>query len=101
MLEPWPVGQGAGGGALELWQYKGRLEAAAGAAALVSRQWTPPIAAENNNTNDNSKDMQQNRTRATVKCTFSCTFFFSEANSLRSSIPLRGNNLMRNRMLAS
>ena len=39
-----------GGGAPGLWQYDRRREAAAGAMALVSRQWNPPPnVAENNN----------------------------------------------------
>ena len=47
MFEPRPVGWE--GGTLGLWQYNRRLEAAAVAAALVSRQWSPsPIASENN-----------------------------------------------------
>ena len=48
MLVPRPVGWG--GGAPGFWQYDRRREAAAGAAALVSRQWNPtPNVAENNN----------------------------------------------------
>ena len=43
-------GQSAGGGAPGFWQYDRRREAAAGAAALVSRQWNPPPnVAENHN----------------------------------------------------
>ena len=38
------------GGAPGFWQYDRRREAAAGAAALVSRQWKPPAHAENNMT---------------------------------------------------
>ena len=39
-----------GGATLEVWQYDRRREAVAGAAALVSRQWSPPTnVAENNN----------------------------------------------------
>ena len=40
VLMPRPVGWG--GGAPGFWQYDRRREAAAGAAALVSRQWNPP-----------------------------------------------------------
>ena len=47
VLVPRPVGWG--GGAPGCWQYDRRREAAAGAAALVSRQWTPPNVADNNN----------------------------------------------------
>ena len=48
VLVPRPVGWG--GATLEFWQYDRRREAVAGAAALVSRQWSPPPnVAENNN----------------------------------------------------
>ena len=61
MLEPRPISRGGkklSGSGSTIYR---RLEAAAGAAALVSRQRSPPlpVAAENNNKNDNSKDIQQ------------------------------------------
>ena len=57
-LATWPGGDGESWA----WQYSRRLEAAAGAPTLVSRQWSPPppplVAAEKKK-NDYSKDMQQ------------------------------------------
>ena len=50
MLEPRPVDWG--GGTLGYWQCDREQEAAAGAAALVPRQWSPPPGvAENDNNN--------------------------------------------------
>ena len=53
----WP---GGGVGGSRDWQYNRRLKAAAGAAALVSRQWSPPASPQRTiNKNDISKDIQQ------------------------------------------
>ena len=58
MLEPRPVDWV--GGTLGYWQYDRKRETAAGAAALVPRQWSPPPDVAENNNMTISKDIQQN-----------------------------------------